>query len=136
MAEKGRRRAEVLLVVSAMIGSFAVLAGQSSAAASSDIRVQRTADYGDVLVSTSRAKANNDEIFAITNHVVSKYAQQDAGGTPKEYLVVLASDENAADIAARDEGHMSSGSQASPADRARNAAAGPDFLAVIDATKG
>jgi len=136
MVATGRRGGTVLVVVSAMIGSFALLAGQGSAAASSNLRLTHTADYGDVLVSTSRATAANDEIFALTNHVVSKYAQQDAGGTPKEYLVVLASDENAADLAARDDSHMSPASPHDSTAKGRDPSAGPDFLAVIDATKG
>jgi hypothetical protein len=117
-----------------MVGSV-VMAAPSSAAAYTETHVVHTADYGDVLVSTNRVRAANGTTFAVTNHLVRRYAEQGVGGTPREYLVVLASDENAADTIGRDAKTLP-GSLADPADKARNAAVGPDFLAVIDATKG
>jgi hypothetical protein len=135
LTSTARRRTGVLAVVSAMIASLVGIAAAGSAAADTDVRVVHTAAYGDVLVSTSRVQAGNGKMFAVTNHVVGKYAQQDIGGAPKEYLVVLASDENAADTAGRDARALP-GSLVDPADKARNALVGPDFLAVIDATKG
>jgi hypothetical protein len=135
LRRRARRRAGVLGVVSAMVASLVAIAAPSSAATYTDVHLVHTAAYGDVLVSTNRIQADNGKIFAVTNHLVQKYAQQEVGGTPKEYLVVLASDENAADTVGRDAKTLP-GSVQDPANKARNALVGPDFLAVIDATKG
>jgi hypothetical protein len=134
MARKGRGRVAVLASVSAVVGALLVAnAPNSAATALTDIRLEHTADYGDVQVSTSRVKGGNDVIFSLTNHLVTKYAEQD-NGTPKEYLVVLASDENAVDTAGRQTGPSHASAEAG--DRTANPSVGPDFLAVIDATKG
>ena len=61
-------------------------------------------------------------------------ALDDEGRRP-EYLVVWAGDENAADTVVPDVKKLP-GSLANTTEKVRNALPGPDFLAVVDATKG
>ena len=60
---------------------------------------------------------------------------QAAAGGRKEYMIVWAGDENVGDTVVPDLKKLP-GSVSDPADKARDAAPGPDFLAVVDATKG
>lgn len=61
--------------------------------------------------------------------------QASADGKRKEYMVVWAGDENVADTAVPDVKNLP-GSISDPINKVRDAAPGPDFMAVIDATKG
>ncbi|RZT84582.1 hypothetical protein EV383_1429 [Pseudonocardia sediminis] len=60
---------------------------------------------------------------------------QAADGKRKEYMIVWAGDENVGDTVVPDVKKLP-GSITDPADKVRDAAPGPDFMAVIDATKG
>ena len=88
----------------------------------------------DVAVFTDHTKGTDGKDYSVTNHVVTKYADASAGKR-KEWLLVWAGDENVADTAVKDVKHLP-GSLRDPVGKARNALPGPDFLAVIDVTKG
>lgn len=92
--------------------------------------------YADVHVVTSQVTATDGTIFTVTNHLVSEYVQQSADGPPKEYLLVWAGDENAADVTVPAAGKLPGSLLADPVNTAMSGLPGPDFLAVIDATKG
>ncbi len=128
-----KRRLAVALA--ALFASTSLLVTHSDAEADAAGLVEITEAYGDVLASTSRVQASNGTTFFVTNHVVSRYAQQDTDGKPQEYLLVWAGDENIADTAAKDVERLP-GSLQDPLNKARNAPVGPDFLAVIDVTEG
>lgn len=91
--------------------------------------------YADVQVVTSQVKGTDGTLFTVTNHVVSKYAEADTGGTPKEYLLVWAGDENAADTNVPGAKNLPGSLLKDPVNTATSELPGPDFLAVIDATK-
>ncbi|MGH3468303.1 MAG: hypothetical protein ACRDQF_11290 [Thermocrispum sp.] len=131
MLRTDRRRAVTL---AAVLASASVLATQSQAAADAQ-RVMHTGAYGDVLVSQTRASELSDQLFTVTNHVVSEYAEQAADGKPQKYLLVWAGDENVADTATEDEDSLF-GSMHDPTNTPLNASPGPDFMAVIDVTEG
>lgn len=94
-----------------------------------------TSAYGDVQVFTDHVRGGDGKDYSVTNHVVGSDTRQAGGGQRKEWLLVWAGDENAADTAVPDIKKFP-GSVSDPASKARNAPPGPDFLAVIDATKG
>jgi hypothetical protein len=122
-------RAKIATVVAAL----AVIAGgiviPTALSAQADIVPQR-----------QTVKGSDGKDYWVENHVVpgaleeSAQAAQGVGKRP-EYLVVWSGDENAADTAVPQVKKLP-GSLAKPLDTVRNAAPGPDFLAVIDATKG
>jgi hypothetical protein len=95
--------------------------------------------YADVQVSTQSAKGADGKNYTVTNHLVPSMVNQSKqskqGGKRKEWLLVWAGDENAADTVTGDIKGLP-GTIDSGINKARNAAPGPDFLAVIDATKG
>lgn len=125
------------VALAAVLASTGLLVTQAHADPEAQL-VTHTEAYGDVLVSTSTSSGNgelSDKAFTVTNHVVSKYAQQATDGKPQKYLLVWAGDENAADTAV-DDVETLPGSLQDPVNKARNASAGPDFLAVIDVTEG
>ncbi|GAA5112998.1 hypothetical protein [Haloechinothrix salitolerans] len=136
MAKPHTKRPFAVTLV-AVLASTYLLA--STAHADTEARfVKHTEAYGDVVVSTSTAKGNgelSDKAFTVTNHVVSEYAEQDTDGKPQKYLLVWAGDENIADTAVDDVEKFPE-SLRDPVNKVRNASVGPDFLAVIDVTKG
>jgi hypothetical protein len=87
---------------------------------------------------TSRFHAGDGKTYTVTNHLKPQ-ARTREGQRRKEWLLVWAGDENAADTAVRDvkglPGSLSLDLNQT-IDKVRNALPGPDFLAVIDATKG
>ncbi|RRO16329.1 hypothetical protein EIL87_13775 [Saccharopolyspora rhizosphaerae] len=90
----------------------------------------------DVDVSTQSLKGADGKDYTITNHVdKSALEKSTSDGKPKEWLVVWAGDENIADTVVPDVRNLP-GSLAGGTGKAANALPGPDFLAVIDATKG
>ncbi|WP_051897815.1 hypothetical protein [Sciscionella sediminilitoris] len=90
-----------------------------------------------VQVSTEHAKAADGRDYWVKNHLVpgNLAAKADTGGKRKEWLLVWAGDENVADTAVKDIKGLP-GSLGGGLDKVKNALPGPDFLAVIDATKG
>ncbi|NMO91440.1 hypothetical protein [Actinomycetospora sp. TBRC 11914] len=94
----------------------------------------------DIVPQRQTIKGSDGKDYWVENHVVpgAQQASEDAAagiGKRPEYLVVWAGDENVADTAVPQVKKLP-GSLAKPLDAVRNAAPGPDFLAVIDATKG
>ena len=89
----------------------------------------------DVQVNTHQVPGADGKTYTVTNHVVAKQAAKAADGKRKEWLLVWAGDENIADTAVKDVKGLP-GSLKNPVNKAKNALPGPDFLAVIDATKG
>lgn len=66
---------------------------------------------------------------------MEKAADQSPSGQRKEWLLVWAGDENIADTVVKDVKNLP-GSIEGGLDKVKNSLPGPDFLAVIDATKG
>ncbi|MCD2186770.1 selenium-binding family protein [Actinomycetospora soli] len=94
----------------------------------------------DIVPQRQTIQGSDGKDYWVENHVdpSALKASQDAArgiGTRPEYLVVWAGDENVADTAVPQVKKLP-GSLAKPLDTVRNAAPGPDFMAVIDATKG
>ncbi|MCD2197992.1 hypothetical protein LQ327_31940 [Actinomycetospora endophytica] len=119
--------------VATIVAALAVIAGgiviPTALSAQADIVPQR-----------QTIKGSDGKDYWVENHVVpgaveESTAQAQGVGKRPEYLVVWAGDENAADTAVPQVKKLP-GSLAKPLDTVRNAAPGPDFLAVIDATKG
>jgi hypothetical protein len=92
--------------------------------------------YPDVLTTTSRVQGSDGKVYWVTNHMVQKYARPLANGNPKEYLLVWAGDENVADTAVSSVENLSGSRRQVPVNKLESAPPGPDFLAVIDATRG
>jgi hypothetical protein len=121
--QRGRRAALVFGVVALAVGAVSAPVGTIDA-------------YADVQVSTNTVKGADGKDYSVTNHVVRDVATpKTADGKPKEWLLVWAGDENIADTAVGDVKKLP-GSVKDPVKKAKNALPGPDFLAVIDATKG
>jgi hypothetical protein len=92
--------------------------------------------YADVEVSTQSIKGADGKDYTVTNHVVkSALEKSQSDGKRKEWLLVWAGDENIADTAVPDVRNLP-GSLTGGLGKVTNAAPGPDFLAVIDATPG
>ncbi|MEU6131091.1 hypothetical protein ABZ805_18125 [Saccharopolyspora sp. NPDC047091] len=91
--------------------------------------------YADVQVTTQQVPGADGKNYTVTNHVVSRTATKAADGKRKEWLLVWAGDENIADTAVKDVKGLP-GSLGDGLGKVKNALPGPDFLAVIDATKG
>lgn len=73
--------------------------------------------------------------YWVENNLTPEARQQSADGPKKEYALVWAGDENVADTAVADVRNLP-GSLLDPVDKVRDALPGPDFLAVVDVTKG
>ncbi len=117
----GRRRARV-------VGAAVVLA-----AAAIVFPAVGTSAYADVQVSTEHVAGSDGKDYSVTNHLVPQYAAK--ANTRKEWLLVWAGDENIADTLVPDIKNLP-GTLGGGLTKVRNALPGPDFLAVIDATKG
>lgn len=118
-----------------------------------------TRAYGDVQVFTDHVQGSDGKDYSVTNHLVSDDVVK-SGGTRKEWLLVWAGDENVADTAVSDVrglpgsvlgglGDVLGGSGGlggvlgglggavdDTTSKVEDELPGPDFLAVIDATKG
>lgn len=114
------RKATGLAAVALAVGAVTLPAGSTDANA-------------DVRVLTQSVKGADGKDYTVTNHVVGKQSTTTAGGKRKEWLLVWAGDENTADTAVKDVKNLPGSIRP---DKPRNAPPGPDFLAVIDATKG
>ena len=93
-----------------------------------------TSAYADVQVVTDAKTAADGKQYWVQNHLVSKDIDA-RSGQRKEWLLVWAGDENVADTAVKDVKNLP-GTVGGGLNKAKNALPGPDFLAVIDATKG
>ncbi|HVW41465.1 MAG TPA: hypothetical protein VHC18_08960 [Amycolatopsis sp.] len=93
-----------------------------------------TSAYADVQVVTDAKTAADGKQYWVQNHLVSKDIDA-RSGQRKEWLLVWAGDENAADTAVKDVKNLP-GTVGGGLNKVKNALPGPDFLAVIDATKG
>jgi hypothetical protein len=105
---------------------------------------------GAVRTITSSVVGSDGEQYSVINHLdrsllgAGAGARQTEGGTPKEWLVVWAGDENVADTNSGDLGFPLKGvlpgfpnlNLPNLANDVADLAPGPDFLAVIDATRG
>lgn len=124
-----RRRHKVVigLAVVAVAGGLTVLPNSGNA-------------YADIQPTRSTIKGADGKDYWVENHQVaneislSHKAIRAAGHKP-EYLIVWAGDSNIADTAVPDIKNLP-GSMANTVDKVKNALPGPDFLAVVDATKG
>ncbi len=119
--------------------------------------VGSTRAYGDVQVSTDHVQGSDGKDYSVTNHLVSGDVTK-AAGSRKEWLLVWAGDENVADTAVADArgvlgsvtgglggglggvlgglGDGLGGVLGQGTSKVEDELPGPDFLAVIDATKG
>lgn len=96
--------------------------------------------YADVQTARSSIKGVDGRQYWVENHLVSSLVNQShealhSQGRKPEYLIVWAGDSNIADTVVPDIKNLP-GSLANTVDKVKNALPGPDFLAVIDATKG
>lgn len=90
----------------------------------------------DVQLIVSSVLGSDGKNYAITNHISRATAARSASFTGRrEWLVVWAGDENIADTVVRDTGDLL-GNPTFKFPGAVDPLPGPDFLAVIDATKG
>ena len=123
-----RRRSTVGLVA---LVSLAALAAVPAA--------QQDAEAG-VHVRTSRVAGADGENYTVTNHLQNDVLKQSAAGpSRKEWLLVWAGDENIADTAVREVKGLPGSLSVDAGKLLGNLTEplpGPDFLAVIDATKG
>ena len=121
-----RQWAVGLAALTAAVGFVALPLGQTSA-------------YADVQVVTDHVTGADGQDYWVQNHLVGAdlkaEAAQTTGSTRKEWLLVWAGDENVADTVVKDVNGLP-GSLSGGLGKVNNALPGPDFLAVIDATKG
>jgi hypothetical protein len=124
------RRRRTLLIGLAVVG---VAAGLTVLPHAADA-------YADIQPTRSTIKGADGKDYWVENHLVtsavtaSHRAVANQGRKP-EYLVVWAGDSNVADTVVGDIKNLP-GSLANTVDKVKNALPGPDFLAVVDATKG
>ncbi|GAA4698237.1 hypothetical protein GCM10023215_40770 [Pseudonocardia yuanmonensis] len=92
--------------------------------------------YADVQTVRSAVKGADGKDYWVENNIDTDAAEDspDASTRP-EYMVVWAGDENVADTVVPDVKNLP-GSLTNPTDKVRNALPGPDFMAVVDVTKG
>lgn len=95
--------------------------------------------HADIQTVKSSVKGADGKDYWVENHLDSAAIKQStqavrAAGKRPEYLLVWAGDENAADTAVSTVKGLPGSVKG--ADQVKNALPGPDFLAVIDATKG
>ncbi|GAA4553021.1 hypothetical protein [Pseudonocardia xishanensis] len=88
--------------------------------------------YADVQKVRSEVEGADGKDYWVENNL-DKAAE--AAGERPEYMVVWAGDENIADTVVPDVKNLP-GSLANPVDEVRDALPGPDFMAVVDVTKG
>ncbi|WP_246394495.1 selenium-binding family protein [Pseudonocardia pini] len=90
--------------------------------------------YADVQTVRSTVKGGDGKDYWVENNI-DKAATGEGSGNRPEYMVVWAGDENVADTVVPDVKNLP-GSLANPVDKVRDALPGPDFMAVVDVTKG
>ena len=94
--------------------------------------------YADVEVRTDAKTGADGKQYWVQNHLVSADLSRigsEPDGQRKEWLLVWAGDENIADTVVKDVKNLP-GTISGGLNKVKNALPGPDFLAVIDATKG
>jgi hypothetical protein len=94
--------------------------------------------YANVAAERSSVQGSDGKSYWVENHLVSKEIKEQREGLKgrrPEYLIVWAGDSNVADTIVPDIKNLP-GSLTNTIDHVRNALPGPDFMAVIDATKG
>lgn len=99
-----------------------------------------TSAYADVEKVRSEVAGGDGKQYWVENNLVGGRTaaadrQEAAGGQRPEYMVVWAGDENAADTVVPDVKNLP-GSLEDTTDKVRDALPGPDFMAVVDVTKG
>jgi hypothetical protein len=100
------------------------------------VAASQSADAG-VLTTTSSIVASNGKTITVTNHLTRSAQQQIVKKGRKEYLLVWAGDTNAADITGKEiQETRLSVNPVRTLTQDTDKLPGPDFLAVIDATKG
>lgn len=115
------------------VGILALLVGTAGVIAPS---AQQPAE-ADIQVVPSTVTGTDGTSYTVTNHIVRGLADRAATSAGrKEWLVVWAGDENIADTVVRDTGDILGNPQIRIPGFQDPALPGPDFLAVIDATKG
>ena len=101
------------------------------------VAASQSADAGGVVTTTSSIVASNGQRITVTNHLTRAAQQLTATKGRHEYLLVWAGDTNAADITGKElQGTRLSVNPVKTLNEDTDKAPGPDFLAVIDATKG
>lgn len=112
-------------------GLVAVVIGAAAAVPGAALPAQ-----ADIAVIPSTVVGSDGKSYSVTNHVVRAEAARSAAfAGRREWLVVWAGDENIADTVVRDTGDIL-GNPTFKFPGAVDPLPGPDFLAVIDATKG
>ncbi|GAA2873437.1 hypothetical protein GCM10010472_33390 [Pseudonocardia halophobica] len=92
--------------------------------------------YADVETVKSAVKGADGKDYWVENNIDTDAAEDSRGASTRpEYMVVWAGDENVADTVVPDVKNLP-GSLTNPTDKVRNALPGPDFMAVVDVTKG
>lgn len=94
--------------------------------------------YADIQAVRSELTGSDGKTYWVENHLepdAATAAREAAGGTRPEYLIAWAGDENVADTAVSDVKNLP-GSLSNTVNKVKNELPGPDFLAVIDVTKG
>jgi hypothetical protein len=94
--------------------------------------------YASAVSPRSAVRGSDGKEYWVQNHLLAREIdrERESSGTKRpEYLLVWAGDSNIADTVVPDIRHLP-GSLTNPIDTVRNALPGPDFMAVIDATKG
>ncbi|WP_163509584.1 hypothetical protein [Fodinicola acaciae] len=121
-----RRRPAALVAAFGLAAAALVLPGQQAASAGVEQLV-------------SSLTGADGKLYTATNHLDRQLASTAATGKRKEWLVVWAGDENIADTAVKTGKSLPGGLSVdlgSLGKTVTDALPGPDFLAVIDATKG
>jgi hypothetical protein len=114
------------------VGFLAVVIGAAGVVASGASQLA----VADVAVIPSTVTGTDGRAYSVTNHLVRSITQRSAEFTGRrEWLIVWAGDENIADTVVRDTGDLL-GNPTVKFPGLADPLPGPDFLAVIDATKG
>jgi hypothetical protein len=114
------------------LGLAAVLAATGITVAAT-----QSADASGVVTTVSSVKASNGKTITVTNHLTKQAQQQIAHRARHEYLLVWAGDDNVADTTGKDiQQTRLSINPVKTLNEDTDKLPGPDFLAVIDATKG
>jgi len=122
----GWRKISIGLVAAALAAGAVTYTGSTTSA------------YADVQVKTDSKTGADGKEYWVENHLVGDSVNKirsENNGQRKEYLLVWAGDENIADTAVKDVKNLP-GTLGGGLNKVKNALPGPDFLAVIDATKG
>ena len=123
---RSRHKVIAKVAVVALAASVTTLPSIGSAAAAGVLPVK------------SSLLGSDGKNYWVQNHLVSNELQKEHDGLRgrrPEYLIVWAGDSNVADTVIPDIKNLP-GSLSNTIDHVRNALPGPDFMAVIDATKG